>query len=266
MFRRMLAFLRRRPDPSFAFIVGCGRSGTTILGRLLGAHPDVLYLDEPRGLWERCYPETDIWSGRASERGGRLVLTERDVRPEASRRLRRKFAKRAHEAGASAVVEKVPENAFRMAFIRAIFPEARFIAIRRRTEDVAASIARLERLPKPWRWYGEGDYKWRQLLQIAGRDADTDDVYERGLLEHRLTYEAVSAFGDSSPDAPLARVSYEDLTLFPFEELRRLQTFIGLKPHEAVVSLAAKEIRVNQPEGRLSPSEGTPAVTGASVP
>jgi hypothetical protein len=30
------------------FIVGCGRSGTTILGEMLGRHPQLAYLNEPR--------------------------------------------------------------------------------------------------------------------------------------------------------------------------------------------------------------------------
>jgi hypothetical protein len=43
------------------FIIGCGRSGTTILGATLAQHQLVTYLNEPCHLWFSAYPETDIW-------------------------------------------------------------------------------------------------------------------------------------------------------------------------------------------------------------
>ena len=47
-------------DP--VLILGCGRSGTTILGQALAQHSEVTFLDEPRELWFRAYPATDIWT------------------------------------------------------------------------------------------------------------------------------------------------------------------------------------------------------------
>ena len=54
------------------FIIGCGRSGTTILGNTLSNHPKIKYLNERRDLWHKAYPEFDIWSGKI-EKGGVLV-------------------------------------------------------------------------------------------------------------------------------------------------------------------------------------------------
>src|SRR5215212_6691597 len=52
------------------FILGCGRSGTTIFGAALSKHKSITYLNEPRHLWFAAYPETDIWTQRAARRKG----------------------------------------------------------------------------------------------------------------------------------------------------------------------------------------------------
>jgi hypothetical protein len=44
------------------FIVGCPRSGTTILGQILGQTPSFFYLNEPRYIWCHVRPELDIWA------------------------------------------------------------------------------------------------------------------------------------------------------------------------------------------------------------
>ena len=44
------------------FIIGCGRSGTTILGNTLSNHPKIKYLNERRDLWHKAYPEFNIWN------------------------------------------------------------------------------------------------------------------------------------------------------------------------------------------------------------
>ena len=53
---------KKKNDFAPIFIIGCGRSGTTILGKTLSKHPDIKYLNERRDLWHRAYPEFDIWN------------------------------------------------------------------------------------------------------------------------------------------------------------------------------------------------------------
>ena len=43
------------------FIAGCGRSGTTLLGRLMSLGENVTYLNEPRQFWAAINPRTDVW-------------------------------------------------------------------------------------------------------------------------------------------------------------------------------------------------------------
>lgn len=44
------------------FIVGCGRSGTSLLGALVGRHAAVEYLNEARVIWINGFPEADVWT------------------------------------------------------------------------------------------------------------------------------------------------------------------------------------------------------------
>jgi hypothetical protein len=62
------------------------------------------------------------------------------------------------------VVEKSPENLFRVPWLTAAFPTARFVLIRRLGAAVAASIAKFA----PAAWYGwEGQAKWRGIVEAA---------------------------------------------------------------------------------------------------
>lgn len=49
------------------FIIGCGRSGTTILGTILEQHPSICYLLEPYHLWAAIDPRTDAMPNRGVE-------------------------------------------------------------------------------------------------------------------------------------------------------------------------------------------------------
>ena len=95
------------------FVIGCGRSGTTVLGQILGRHPRLAYLNEPRDIW-LYEPRTDIWSASAHARRGRLRLSADDVQPAAAARIRRAFAAEVRLQRAERLVEKLPINAFRV--------------------------------------------------------------------------------------------------------------------------------------------------------
>src|SRR5690242_16726648 len=73
------------------FILGCGRSGTTIFGTTLSKHKSITYLNEPRHLWFAAYPETDIWTAHAAKSHGKLAFTADDASQEKSDKLRRLF-------------------------------------------------------------------------------------------------------------------------------------------------------------------------------
>jgi hypothetical protein len=239
--------VRLRPQPANldrpVFIIGCGRSGTTILGRLLSMHPDVVYLNEPRQIWG-LDAATDIWSATAS-RGGKLVLTGDDLSPAMASRIRRAFAVEMRLQEGRQLVEKLPVNSFRVGYIAAIFPDARFIHLMRDGMKVAASIA-VE--AGRGHWFGVNDYKWQQLVEY-GRTRGlsglvplcTTDFY-RGLLEWRLTAETIESVSAALSPAVCTQLRYEDLVARPVETCEALEDWLGVEPSIDMRSFAAHDI------------------------
>jgi hypothetical protein len=230
-----------------AFVIGCGRSGTTILGTVLSRHPDVTYLNEPRDLWIRSLPAADVWSADAARRGGRLTLGAADATPAVRWRLRRAFARAVRRTGRPRLVEKLPINTFRLAFIAAAIPGARFVHLVRDGRAVASSIARWCEAET---WYGVDDYKWRLLRDEAARRPETADLparcrtsLERGLLEWRLAEEATERFFASRPDVPHLAVRYEHFVDDPSAVLRRMEAFLELRHDPALHAWASTEVR-----------------------
>jgi hypothetical protein len=251
------------------FLVGCGRSGTTILGQTLGQHPAVTYLEEPREIWEQVYPETDIWSDEAPLRNGRLFLDGSDGTEAKNALLRRLFSAEIVRAGRPQLLEKLPENCFRMGLIRRIYPEARFLHIIRNGVEVAASISRACRDSKlagpEWPdWYGVNDYKWERLVAYAQQSAPYCELpalcasdFDRGLLEWRLSVEAAKRFFARLPVDDYLEVYYEELLRDAVAMLLGIQAFIGVPISEQVHDFARDKIERRSPEQtgkRLSPA------------
>lgn len=228
------------------FILGCGRSGTTILGTSLSSHPEVAYLNEPRDLWVSAYPETDIWSAKASSRGGQLVLDAADTVSVKSKKLGRLFQIEALRRGGSVLIEKTPVNNFRLAFIRHIFPDARFIHIYRNGIEVASSTAKIIEIGG---WRGEDAYKWGKLAEYAMRFDETHHLpglcstpYEKSLLEWRLSTEAAVRFLHGLPDDSFFELNYDEFIDRPFNTFSRLTEFIGIDADQDMASFLVKRM------------------------
>ena len=231
------------------FIIGCGRSGTTVLGRVLGRHPSLAFLNEPRDIW-LYEPRTDIWSARARARGGRLRLVGAEVEAAAAARIRRAFAAEVRLQRAERLVEKLPINAFRVGWLAGMFPDALFVHLIRNGLEVAASIARhAERAA----WFGVEDDKWRLLVECAGERGEADlvelctDDFRRGLLEWRLSVAtALDELAQLAPERQL-EIRYERLVERPVEVCQQLEAFAGIGHAPAMAAFARAEL------GRRSP-------------
>lgn len=214
------------------FIVGCGRSGTTILGNSLSKHGSITYLNEPRHLWFSAFPETDIWTSKARSRNGKLFLTEADVDFRKGKKLSRLFRLATILKGRRILIEKLPINNFRLNFIQKIFPDARFIHIYRNGLEVARSI---EKRSEKGRWFGAHSYKWEMLVDYARNSDDTKNLpelctthYDMGLLEWRLSTEAVVGFLRRLQDAAFLETSYDEFIDDPVETISKILVFIGV--------------------------------------
>lgn len=232
------------------FILGCGRSGTTILGEVLSRHSKILYLYEPRGLWVSAYPQTDIWSDQAAARGGKLLFGKEDAVEGRTRLLTGYFLKLLSDYRRSLLVEKLPINNFRAFFIREMFPAARYVYIWRNGCEVASSI---EKLCQQGQWFAASTYKWDLLVEHARSNKDTahlpalcDSFYLKGLLEWRLSVTAAAEFLATLPSDQYVSLSYPELTNDPVASIERVLNFLGVGQEQGVSDFAGKEIRARQ--------------------
>ena len=105
------------------FILGTGRSGTTILGVVLSMHKDVGFLNEPKALWHFIRSDEDL-IGSYSRGEGRYRLTADDARAETCDTSRKIYVAYLRLSGSRRLVDKSPELIFSVPFVRALFPDA----------------------------------------------------------------------------------------------------------------------------------------------
>ncbi|MDH3658723.1 MAG: sulfotransferase [Alphaproteobacteria bacterium] len=190
------------------FIGGLHRSGTTLLGRLLAANPEVSSLtdtgmveDEGQFLQD-CYPSDVVYGG-----AGRFGLDSRAHMTEASPLATAGTAERLLAAwspywqgDATWTLEKSPANLIRSRFLQALYPDARFIFITRHPVAVALAVR-----------------KWTRTSIYP--------LIHHWLHCHRLLRE----------DLPSIRsyclLSYEQLSAAPEETLQTLCRYLDLEPH-----------------------------------
>jgi hypothetical protein len=208
------------PGPSRVFLVGCPRSGTTLLQALLGAHKDIASFPEShiftQGRLARLVPG---WIARRNlERFARAVEA-------GSIYTRRRFALRPQEYRLDLFcildkltlerqkrlwVEKTPEHVLFIPEIRALAPHSKFIHIIRDGRAVVASLFEVT----------------RTHADVWGRPWRGPMSLERCIDAWNSSVTASSIAMDTGSDGIV--VNYERLTTDPALELQRLCEFLAL--------------------------------------
>lgn len=229
------------------FLIGCGRSGKSTLAKRLVGHREIVYLNEPRHLWAAAFPQSDIWSAKALQRAGKLVLDENDFEPSKARRLARLFRFETRVRPGATLVEELAINNFRLKFIKRSFPDARFIHIYRDGLEVAELI---EEKANTGRWFGVGNYKWNQLVDYAARTETTSrlpalckSLRDKGLLEWRLGTEAVVSFLSTMPREAYLEINSNTLIRDPSSVVATVCRFLEIET-PAIASGSGRDVNV----------------------
>lgn len=253
--------------PGPIFIVGCGRSGTTLLGELFAMHPAVSYKYEPYDLWTGVDPITDFLQLYSSG-SHHCFLDANSVTDSTRRRFGRLFAARADRI----LVEKSPINALRIGFLEALAPSARFIHIVRDGVDVARSIEKIAAVTRRMafrsplnQWWGVGDAKWA-ALQRDGRAANyyPDELgrlltdAQRGAYEWLLSLHEVKAWRERL-GSRFCELRYRDLASHPRDTLQELAHSLELSCPDSWLDDVTVKVR------HVNPQPGEPLVLPAQM-
>ncbi|WP_133479695.1 sulfotransferase family protein [Cognatilysobacter segetis] len=238
-------------DPQFdrpVFIVSPPRAGSTLLFETLTrARGAVSIGDESHALIEGIASLAPAAHGFDSNR-----LSAADATPAVALALRNRFLDQLHDRDGHRIdavrrvrmLEKTPKNALRLPFLRAVFPEARFLYLHRDPRQVIASMieswrsGRFVTYPQLPGWQGP---PWSLLLvpgwqALAGQPLDAIvgaqwDATMRTLLDDL----------DAVPAERRLGVDYADLLADPVAQLQRICAWADLdwdRPLDASLPLS----------------------------
>ncbi|MDX2225942.1 MAG: glycosyltransferase [Verrucomicrobiae bacterium] len=245
-----------------AFIIGCGRSGTTILGELLSQHQEVHYLFEPYHLWAALDGRTDVL-GLYRDGPSRLILEEGDVLPGLTGRFAALFKKKAFLNGCRLVIEKTPQNAMRIGYINGLDPKSKFIHIARDGVEVARSIHeiashnsyRIEGMPDLNQWWGMLFRKIDVLMCDGAKEgvhADEvpllGDYMQLGAYEWIVSMKVIESWRFRLGDR-LREIYYADFTHAPVRCLEDLSQFLNITVDESWTRRMSAKVRPARERG-----------------
>ena len=219
------------------FILGCPRSGTSLLYALLRRHEG---LASPTGeghlLWNAYqHPRLKDWSSdRATQED--IKPGERDFLYGAIRQI----------AGGRRFLDKTPKNTLRLPYLAALFPGARFILLCR---DAPATVASLiegwevrqspsYRLPVRLNLAEYRGRLWSFVLPPGWQDLVDTTIAEVAAHQYASCYTTVLDDIERVP-ASVVPLRFEDLLERPEVEVPRLLDHLELPPSTPVLNMAA---------------------------
>ncbi len=199
------------------FIVGCQKSGTTWVERLLNGHPDI-----------RCHGEAYFGPvlmpliqqaiqsyNQRQKAGDQGLFTNDDLRELLRTAVGLSFMRWLGDDDVKVIGEKTPEHALCMNPLSECFPNAKFIHITRDGRDVCVSG-----------WFHN---QRKAGPDFAKRFPDLNAYIQYTVTQHWLPYiQHAKQFGQQHPDR-YHELRYEDLHTDPVNQTRAMLTFLGVE-------------------------------------
>jgi sulfotransferase family protein len=247
----------------FVFLVGCPRSGTTLLHRLVDAHPEAAIVHETLWIakfWERRVGLTP--DGRVTRelavrlhehrRFGQLGIDQAALDRLVDAHTEDTYAELVTALfdlygagrGKPFVGDKSPGYVRSIPTLHELWPQARFVHLIRDGRDVCLSAINWKKADRVFRDHAT----WPQE-PIATAAL----WWERSV---RLGREA----GASLPSELYAEVRYEDVVAHPARECRRICAFLGLEYDEAMIRF--HEGRTRETPGLTTKRKWLPPTAG----
>jgi hypothetical protein len=245
------------------FIIAAPRSGSTLLFDALRRIP---------GLWTIGRESHAIFDEVLQHHVGNpgfesVRATKGDATPQRTRALVRRFSHQLIDAlghrhadlpadrrpASIRLLDKLPKNSFRVAFLAATFPDARFIFLTREPRGNISSMidawregGRTGRFVTYRRLPGSTFQNWCLVLPPGWRALVDESVADIAAFQWARSNEtALDDLQDLSPDH-WCTVSYADLVAQPIVELRRLSAFVGLEFDERDIGLENGALAVSR--------------------
>jgi len=236
------------------FIVGCGRSGTTLLFDLLKCHPALApTTGHPDGEDHVGWIEHGgaLIAGLANPSPGDvghvgyefcLHMNEHDVTDEIRASMHHYYGAKVLEGRQSIrVVNKCPHLANKLRYVRSIFPDARFLHIVREPVAMVASWVKvMQAVPGLAIYWPDSTYPCLWVFRTHGTSGGSvpfqreDRLFPGGGLLRLADY-----WAEVNGNIPrqledthhqLLRLRYEDLIGHPEATLRKITEFCDLEP------------------------------------
>ena len=248
----------------YLFIVGCPRSGTTLLKRMVNAHPYIAipheshwiprWYEERRGLTPEGFVNPDLISSLLEyARFGRLGLSREDLEAliksgepvSYSTFVSGVFDLYGKAQGKPLVGDKTPGYARRLRTLHTLWPQARFVHLIRDGRDVCLSAIN---------WSRKANYFAERFPTWSEDPVTTAALWWEWHV--RLAREMGSSLG---PDL-YYEIRYESLITKPAEECESLCAFLGVPDRKGMLSF--HEGRTRTDKGRDAKHAWLPVTAG----
>jgi protein-tyrosine sulfotransferase len=217
------------------FVIGVPRSGTTLLRTMLDSHPNIaagpetpwLCAHQPRSIGALVEYLCGDPHGYVANFGG----TRAEVVASARLMVDALLSGYAARRGKGRWAEKTPDNLLHLAFLAELFPDARFIHLRREALDVAMSTSVVAE-------HRKGISERHEKRLALGPGAEVDNTPLAAALRRTMWERRIEA-GLAGRQA--ITVDYEVLVREPEAAMRRVLEFVGEPFDRAVLDYAASQ-------------------------